>query len=483
MYHADGKQGVVFTSGVTDYTGEVAADVLGGGKNANIDSPLMVQGTNDSWFKMGSAENVAIARANLVDGTHYRVVLGFTAGSDHGANGIKIQWSLYNVDTKTVVEQKFIQTYNFFTGSNTQVGNKKLADLVGSIVLYGKFGTTCAIDKLYGVFEDTTIENVMNGLNGEQTYTVTFKGADGSELKKVEGVKFGEVVSYDGEIPTPEKTEDALFTYAYAWDKSFAKTTADTVYTLKVKATPKKGISTNNVSVNGESIVLGSGSIGDGANYTKGQNNGGFVKQSYLGLDGNYALDSYIVFDFTGKNMPEIAFFAKSYNDSMYAEGTSKQGIVVVTGITEWNGKATAQVTSDKAAGTVLNYGFPYMIDDAANGGFCQGAFKESKLGRENLVDGTHYRVVMGFTKYNDNALNLKWVLYNIDTKSIVEEGEMHTWNFFTGSDAQVGNMTINDLVGSIVLYGKFGTTCTIDKLHGVESANFEDVVAKYAKA
>ena len=85
-------------------------------------------------------------------------------------------------------------------------------DLVGSIVLYGKFGTTCAIDKIHGVFEDTTIENIASGLSSEKTYTVTFKGVDGAELKKIEGVEFGATVSYDGELPTLEKAEDALFT-------------------------------------------------------------------------------------------------------------------------------------------------------------------------------------------------------------------------------------------------------------------------------
>ena len=58
----------------------------------------------------------------------------------------------------------------------------------------------------------------------------------------------------------------------------------------------------------------------------------------------------------------------------------------------------------------------------------------------------------------------------------------MTTWNFFTGSNAQVGNKTVNDLVGSIVLYGKFGTTCTIDKLHGVESGDFATVVENAKK-
>ena len=190
-------------------------------------------------------------------------------------------------------------------------------------------------------------------------------------------------------------------------------------------------------------------------------------------MNGDYNLDDYVAFDFTGKNMPEIAFFAKNYNNSMYAEGTSKQGIVVVTGITTWDGQLGSGVNSN---GTQINYGFPYMIQSATDGGFCQGAFANSALGRANLVDGTHYRVIMGFTG-SGSAITLNWCLYNLDTSTVVEQSSMTTWNFFTGSNAQVGNMTINDLSGSIVLYGKFGTTCTIDKLHGVKSGAFADVV------
>jgi hypothetical protein len=82
----------------------------------------------------------------------------------------------------------------------------------------------------------------------------------------------------------------------------------------------------------------------------------------------------------------------------------------------------------------------------------------------------------MGFTG-SDLAITLHWCLYNLDTKEVVEQSSMTTWNFFTGSNAQVGNMKIDDLSGSIVLYGKFGTTCTIDKVHGVESGDFATVV------
>ena len=469
------KQGIVVVTGITTWDGQLS-DVNGNGTQINYGLPYMIQDAANGAFCQGAFANSALGRANLVDDTHYRVIMGFT-GSD---SAITLNWYLYNLDTNEVVEESSMTTWNFFTGSNAQVGNMTIDDLSGSIVLYGKFGTTCAIDKIHGVFEDTTIADIASGLSSEKTYTVTFKGADGAELKKIEGVKFGETVSYDGEMPTPEKTEDTLFTYSYAWDKSFGKITADTVYTLTLVSAPKSGIQTNNVSVNGDAIVLGAGNIGDGANYTHGQNNGGFVHQSYLGLDGNYGLNNYVVFDFTGKNLPEIAFFAKNYNDSMYAEGTSKQGIVVVTGITTWDGQLGSGVNGN---GTQINYGYPYMIQDATNGGFVSGAFANSALGRANLVDGTHYRVIMGFTTSSDNTITLNWCLYNLDTKTVVEQSSMTTWGFFSGSNAQVGNMTINDLAGSIVLYGKFGTTCTIDNLHGVESGVYTEVVTKYTSA
>ena len=478
------KQGIVVVTGITTWEGKLESGVNGNGTQINYGFPYMIQDASNGSFVEGAFANSKLGRANLEDGTHYRVIMGFTEHAESAR--ITLKWYLYNLDTNTVVEESSMSAWGFFNGSNAQAGSMTRDQLSGSIVLYGKFGTECAIDKIHGVFEDTTIENIANGLSSEATYTVTFKGADGAELKKLEGVKFGETVSYDGEMPTLEKKEDALFTYSYAWDKSFGKITADTVYTLTLVSAPKSGIRTNNVNVDGDAIVLGAGNIGGGANYTHGQNNDdgdatpSFVRQSYLGLEGNYGLNNYVVFDFTGKNMPEIAFFAKNYNDSMYAEGT-KQGIVVVTGITTWEGKLESGVNGN---GTQINYGFPYMIQDASSGGFCQGAFASSALGRANLVDGTHYRVIMGFTEHAESAkITLKWYLYNLDTNTVVEESSMSTWGFFDGSNAQAGSMTRDQLSGSIVLYGKFGATCTIDKLHGVESGAYADVVAKYTSA
>ena len=430
----------------------------------------MIQNAADGGFCQSAFKNSALGRANLVDGTHYRVIMGFTGSG----SAITLNWYLYNLDTNAVVEQSSMTTWNFFTGSNAQVGNMKIDDLSGSIVLYGKFGTTCTIDKLYGVFTDTNIDAIATNLN-KTACTVTFKNADGEVLQQ-ETVAYGAVPAYKGATPAMEN--NTLFAYTFkGWDRVFAPVTSNVVYTACYEEVAQDNITFSNVNANGDGLVLNKGSLGDGASYTIGQNNGGYVNQAYFGLDGNYGLNDFVAFDFTGKNLPEIAFFAKNYNDSMYAEGTSKQGIVVVTGITTWDGQLTSGVNSN---GTQINYGFPYMIQNAADGGFCQGAFRSSALGRANLVDGTQYRVIMGFTG-SGSAITLHWYLYNLDTNTVVEQDSMTTWNFFSGSNAQVGNMRIDDLSGSIVLYGKFGTTCTIDTLWGVyEDTTLDGVVSQF---
>ena len=470
------KQGIVVVTGITTWDGQLGSGVNGNGTQINYGFPYMIQDAASGNFVEGAFANSALGRANLVDGTHYRVIMGFTEHAESAR--ITLKWCLYNLDTNTVVEESSMSSWGFFTGSNAQAGNMTRDQLSGSIVLYGKFGVETTIDKLHGVYKDTNIGDLAAGLSGEKTYTVTFKDANGNELKKVENLNFGASISYDEALPTPDKAEDALFTYSYAWDKEFAPVYSDAVYTLKLVSTAKSGYNASNVTANGDAIILGASGIGDGANYSLGQNNGGYVNQAYLGIDGNYGLNNYVVFDFTGKNMPEVAFFAKNYNNSMYAEGTSKQGIVVVTGITTWDGQLGSGVNSN---GTQINYGFPYMIQDAASGNFVEGAFANSALGRANLVDGTHYRVIMGFTEHAESArITLKWCLYNLDTNTVVEESSMSSWGFFTGSNAQVGNMTRDQLSGSIVLYGKFGVETTIDKLYNVESGTFSDVVTEY---
>ena len=466
MYYSAGKQGVVVASGITLWDGTI-------GSAQTNNTKVGVSGPFGAYYEGAAAPRggnmlsdfvAKLARANLDDSTQYRVIMGFTKAS---STTFSLKYMLYNLTDDVVVEEVEQTSWNFFTGSNDAVGNMTLDNLSGSIVLYGKFNTTCTIDKLHGVYENTNITDITTEMAINQK-TVVFNNYDGTKLDEMK-LSINAVPEYTGETPT--RYADGAYTYTFAgWDKELSAVTEDVIYTATYTATKRDVVTmstSKGVTNSNGQIILDKSGIGDGANYTVGQNNGGYVDQSYLAFNGNYALNDYVAFEFTGKNLPEIAFFAKNYNNSMYAEGTNKQGIVVVTGITTWDGQVSSGVNGN---GTQINYGFPYMIQDAASGAFCSGALKSSALGRANLEDGTHYRVIMGFTG-SGSAITLHWYLYNIDTGAVVEQSSMTTWNFFTGSNAQVGNMTINDLSGSIVLYGKFGATCTIDKLYGV----FED--------
>ena len=85
----------------------------------------------------------------------------------------------------------------------------------------------------------------------------------------------------------------------------------------------------------------------------------------------------------------------------------------------------------------------------------------------------------MGFTG-SGSEITLHWYLYNLDTQEVVEKSSMTTWGFFTGSNPQVGNMTLDDLVGSIVFYGKFGAETQIDRFCGIyENSTMDSIIAE----
>ena len=474
-----GKQGVVVASGVMAWDGSGYSNLGSSCTQVCVSGPYMADfnSADAGGGNLMSNFNALLARANLVDGTRYRVIMGFDEDTDFRA--ITLKYALYNLDTNTLVEEQAQTSWNLFNDIFTIS-----RDLSGSIVLYGKFANvTTSIDKVWGVYENTTISDIAISM-GLNKKTVKFVNYDGTVLEEME-VAAGVVPEYTGE--TPVRYGDAInVSYTFnGWDQEIVAVTDDVTYTATFTATENDEVSTSTskgVTKTGNTVVLAAGGVGNGANYTQGQQYDGdgggdsYVDQAYLAFDGNYDFSDYVALDFTGKNMPEIAFFAKNYDNSMYANGTTKQGIVVVTGITTWDGELSSGVNGN---GTQINYGFPFMIQDAASGGFTRGAFAESKLGRANLADGTHYRVIMGFEKSGTAAITLNWYLYNLDTATVVEQSSMTTWGFFTGSNAEVNSMTQDDLVGSIVLYGKFGVACTLDKVWGVfEDTTIADVAS-----
>ena len=404
IFYGDGtKNGVVVATGLTLPNGFLFQEdnafctSVFNGKGLCMWGPHMIYSTAKNNGASGvllhsNEENVALGRANLESGKKYRIIMGMQPGDDPINRAIKLVYRLYDLESGEVVEDKAINSYNFFADNWANAGQTRDQFCQGSIVAYGYFGTSTVLDKTYDIYEDTTINEI---------------AAD-----------FG--------MPA-----------------------------------------VNNVTTSGDTITLGAGNIGDGASYTKGQNAGGSITQSYYAINGEYSFDDYIVFDFTGKNMPEIMFFAKNYDTSMYYTA-GKQGVVVASGITLWDGSTGSAQSNNTKVGVSGPFGAYFEGAAAPYGGNMMSDF-EAGLARANLEDGKQYRIVMGIEN-NGTTFTLKYMLYNLTDNVVVEEKTQTSWAFFTGSNAAVDNMTLDGLSGSIVLYGKFGEncTCTIDKLWGV---------------
>ena len=452
--------------------------------------------------------------SSLRDGTRYRVITGFSGVEQGTANHIvtgqptpslflTYKFVLINLDTGEVLNNYSVQTYAIqaLGFSEIPLATTNNSFFKGNIVLYGQYGKRTTWDKIYPVItgksfeeicaEEITVSSFKPGVQTFFTKAVTLNVSDYADL-----TPNGSYFYYVDENGTRYDVTGGTFRLTGGNYTFYYCNGTDLPASLKVFVGNYSDDLINWIDTNGVKLhevsglnedhgfTLNAGSIGGGASYSKGQNDGGSVHQAYLAIDGDggFGLDSYIAFDFTGKNMPEIAFFAKNYNDSMYRDNADpyhKQGIVIQTGITKSDGSLLTDNQWVCGFGRQIVASLPHMINDTGTNAFEPSDSNstltnfESKLARQYLDDSTQYRVVMGFTHKGANATRivLHWGLYKLEGSNYVEveRASMSTWNYFTGRDKTNANeMGISDLVGSIVFYGKFGTTCTIDKIHGV---------------
>ena len=199
---------------------------------------------------------------------------------------------------------------------------------------------------------------------------------------------------------------------------------------------------------------------------------------SYYRFKGDYGLNDFLVFDFTGNNMPILSFFNTEVGKSIYnhAEDADAKGWIVANGIT--NSDGTPHSGWSGAYANRINligpYKVSYKFDDNGSG--------TAKLSQVRAAVGSNSAVTMASLKNSTSEYRMivGWVQHA--TKSTAMSLRMLVWDLSTGEtivDMTEGEIAKATWTGDIALYGHFGRTTTINKLYPVVNG-FDNAVAAY---
>lgn len=201
---------------------------------------------------------------------------------------------------------------------------------------------------------------------------------------------------------------------------------------------------------------------------------------SYYRFDGDYGLNDFLVFDFTGNNVPILSFFNTEVSKTIYnhAQNAEVKGWIVANGITNKDG--TPHSGWAGAYANRINLIGPYQVsykfdDNGSNQSLTQvraAVGSGSPIAMANLNGSTdEYRMVIGWVEHatKNSAMSLRILVWNLTTgEQIVDSTE--------------GELSKADWTGDIALYGHFGRTTTIDKLYAIVEG-FENALALYKPA
>lgn len=299
--------------------------------------------------------------------------------------------------------------------------------------------------------------------------------------------------TYDAKVASVEKAtwEGDIALYGHfgretVLDKVYPIEENTDIETLKAKYLP--AITTYKASRNGNGLTLTAGTYKS----TPQRPTPGSVDMSYIAFNGNYGYNDYVVFDFTGDNMPIISFGNDKVTNSVFnnktstgsnSDPTSGTGVLDTnaTGIVWFNGFYTGTNTLLGGDESVHNKRFSLLgsqkvlsFDDDSNknaGGFratlpaSSGAQPISIYALKSVTET--YRMIIGF---DASTKKLQMCAINMVTGKIVYE---YDWSF--------GNHALPE--GSIALHGRFGETTVLDTVFGVEEdTTMSALKAKYAK-
>jgi len=192
---------------------------------------------------------------------------------------------------------------------------------------------------------------------------------------------------------------------------------------------------------------------------------------SYIAFNGSYGLNDYVVFDFTGDNMPFISFFDNNVGSAYQLGDTTAQGWVWANGLYKGNGEVYGGESAVHWKRAVL-FGQNKIQNYDSSTGRIGGPWADHALSIYSLqgVNDT-YRMIFGYADRNGSSVFIQIYVMNMVTGEVVFNQTTETvWAYPSGE-------------GSIALYGQFGKTTVLDKVFGVEeNTTLEALIEKYGK-
>lgn len=202
----------------------------------------------------------------------------------------------------------------------------------------------------------------------------------------------------------------------------------------------------------------------------------------YVSYNGEYGVGDYLVYEFTGNNLPYMLFFADEVTNSVWnAEDASAEentGFLIANGWTTMKGLPVANwqnTTSMNARLSIYGPNKAYqMAEDKAGFLRKEDAQRPHPMSMYNLAKNENvnrkYRVIAGFSK--GTATEFVFEMYAIDLTAGIELGtyvlKFKNTDIHNNKDGTI-QFTDEMFKGKIALYGHFGRQMVLDKIYPIE--------------
>ena len=189
----------------------------------------------------------------------------------------------------------------------------------------------------------------------------------------------------------------------------------------------------------------------------------GITDIPYVAFNGIYGLGTFVEFDFTGKNMPQVAFFCDNITKDI-TDGTNglylSNGFLNNAGTGGFNSTEYTRFTvfgPSLLSSKNITQNLTARSNDQANA-----------ISHGNLADGTNYRYIIGFIlRDSDNRILLSAKVINLDTGDAIYNESFTLPTSFTTEMA----------TGKIVAYSKINAETTFSvRLPETGKANANEV-------